>query len=92
MRVLDTYSRIADPTHTGSPVVDRYGASRLPGTTNAGPRDGVKVTVSAKARHLSVQSEVGVDEAKVARLRSAVESGSMHVDSARIASRIVEGY
>jgi flagellar biosynthesis anti-sigma factor FlgM len=92
MRVTDTYGRIADPTHTGSPVVDRYGASRLQGAPDGSPREGVKVTVSAKARHLSVQSEVGVDEAKVARLRSAIESGSMEVDSARIASRIVEGY
>jgi flagellar biosynthesis anti-sigma factor FlgM len=89
---LDTYSRIADPSRTGSAVADRYGASRPQGAPDAGPPEGVKVTVSAKARHLSVQSQVGMDEAKVARLRSAIESGSMQVDAAKIASKIVEGY
>jgi flagellar biosynthesis anti-sigma factor FlgM len=52
------------------------------------------VTVSPRARELAEAqgaADGGIDEAKVARLRSAVDSGTIDVDSAKIAQGIVNG-
>jgi anti-sigma28 factor (negative regulator of flagellin synthesis) len=49
----------------------------------------VKLNVSARAKELA-SSRSSVDEAKVARLQSAFESGSLHHDAASVARSIVE--
>ena len=47
----------------------------------------VKLKVSAKARALAAESQV--DEAKVARLKEAMENGSFKVDARAIAHKLV---
>jgi len=48
----------------------------------------VRVAVSGEAKKLAVES--GMDAAKVARLRAAIEAGAFSVDSARIAEAIAQ--
>ncbi len=54
--------------------------------------EAVKVTVSARARALAAsQSADHIDEAKVVKLRTAIEDGSFQVDARKIAQKIVDG-
>jgi flagellar biosynthesis anti-sigma factor FlgM len=47
--------------------------------------------VSARSRELSLQANGEIDVAKVARLKSAIESGTFKIDPREIAERIVRG-
>lgn len=52
--------------------------------------DSVKVTLSSKARELAAASESDFDQAKVERLRAALEKGELKIDPQAIAAKIVE--
>jgi len=88
MRITDSYNKLS---------VDQVKAATSPASVSqtqstSQTQGAVQVTVSPQARALaSAQAPSDIDEAKVARLRSAVDSGSLGVDKAKIASRIVEG-
>ena len=92
MRIVDSYSTVAtDPIGT-SPSPPSGGGVAARGQVPSDSQAAVQVNVSAKARALAdAQGPGDVDEAKVARLRSAVEAGSLKIDSAKIAQRIIEG-
>ncbi len=54
--------------------------------------ESVKVTVSARARELAAtQAADHVDEAKVVKLRTAIDDGTFKVDAHKIAQKIVDG-
>jgi flagellar biosynthesis anti-sigma factor FlgM len=59
--------------------------------TDAATQGAARVTVSAKARALADAAAQSADVTKVPRLREAVESGSLAIDSAKIAQRLVDG-
>lgn len=88
MRIHHSYNKVAvdevKPASSASSVSKTQAAAQ--------PQAAVQVSVSPQAQALSsAQPASDVDEAKVARLKSAVDSGSLNIDSAHIASRIVEG-
>ena len=56
-----------------------------------GEDGGVHVRVSAQGRELSLQTGGPIDAAKVARLKSSIESGTFKVDAHAIADRMVRG-
>ena len=96
MRIIDRYAAF------GTDIGPRAAATSKARPNSAGSADttapdlrhAVKVTVSPRARELADahgSAGGGIDEAKVARLRSAVDSGTLDVDSARIAQGIVNG-
>ena len=54
--------------------------------------ESVKVTVSARAKELAATQQADhVDQAKVVKLRTAIEDGSYKVDARKIAQKIVDG-
>jgi flagellar biosynthesis anti-sigma factor FlgM len=91
MRIGDTYSKVGGAP-IPPPAIKTKSASRdeqSQGADASGSGD-VKVSVSAKALALAQASNT-VDDAKVARLTAAVKDGSLGIDSAKIASRIIDG-
>jgi flagellar biosynthesis anti-sigma factor FlgM len=95
MRIPDTYTKLAADQAEAAQrkALDARDTSNAGQATSATQQGAVKVTVSAKAQELADAHAAtsGVDEAKVARLRSAVESGSLKIDTQRIADRITDG-
>lgn len=54
--------------------------------------ESVKVTVSARARELAATQQADhVNEAKVVKLRTAIEDGTFKVDAHKIAQKLVDG-
>ena len=87
MRISGPETRLADePLKKATPQP----AAADNGRPVSDPRQAVQVTVSAEAQALA-NGPSGFDEAKVARLRSAVEAGTLSIDRTKIAQRIVEG-
>jgi flagellar biosynthesis anti-sigma factor FlgM len=87
MRINDSYSKLP---------VDQVKAATPPATvdrsqTASATQSAVQVTVSTQARALASAPPIDLNEVKVARLRSAIDSGAFSIDSAKIATRIVEG-
>ncbi|RYF69521.1 MAG: flagellar biosynthesis anti-sigma factor FlgM [Comamonadaceae bacterium] len=67
-------------------------AERVPGAADGTPvaSTGVPVTVSAAARALEASSAgSGIDEAKVAAVRAAIEGGTFRVDAGAIADKML---
>lgn len=66
------------------------------GTANIAPKDGSKVDVSERAQMMQkakdIASEQTVDEAKVARFQKLIDEGKYHVDSDKIADKLVEDH
>jgi flagellar biosynthesis anti-sigma factor FlgM len=87
MRITDAYSSLGAVT---SQPVARAPQGRPPAPAEA-PEEGVRVQLSAQSVELSKQSEGEVDAARVARLKSAIESGSFQVDARAIAEKLVRG-
>ena len=85
---VDAPERAAQADRAYSTVPTKAGKS----TTSRGggvASDGVKATVSAKARSLA--AEHGLDIEKVNRLRELIDTGQLAMDFKLIAQRIVEG-
>ncbi len=93
MRIIDSFSESAThPIRTSTPKAVASESDTSKPQAMSAPQDAVKVTVSAKARELAeTPAAPDFDDAKVSRLRSAVEGGTFQIDSAKIAERIVEG-
>ena len=94
MRINDPYNTLAIDHSAGTSQQGKVGANHgsHPKNGAAATHGAVKVTVSAKARELALaHSASDVDEAKVASLRSAIQDGTLKVDSQKIADRIVDG-
>jgi flagellar biosynthesis anti-sigma factor FlgM len=89
MRITEQFSRLnAEPVKTTSPAAATTGIEASQPSSQAA----IQVSLSAAARELGKASGPGaVDEAKVSRLRSAIDAGTLKVDTAKIAERIVEG-
>jgi len=87
MRITEQFSRLnVEPVKTTGPTAATAGISQ-PSSQAA-----IQVNLSAAARELAKANGPGaVDEAKVARLRSAIDAGTLKVDTAKIAERLVEG-
>jgi flagellar biosynthesis anti-sigma factor FlgM len=89
MRIPDGYGKsteIAGPSTAKSSASQQAGA---PATSSSSPGGGggEKVTVSATAQRAAAKAE----STKIDQLRSAVESGTLKIDTKAIASRIVDG-
>jgi len=86
MRITNGYTYVAN-----QPVKSVNPATVTAGSAPTAPQGGFQVNVSDAARALANATPAqGVDVAKVERLRTAVQSGTLAVDSAKIADRIVE--
>jgi negative regulator of flagellin synthesis FlgM len=92
MRIGDMYSKVgAAITPPASQATSKAkDAAATSASDQAAAQGAVKVSVSAKAMQLS-QASSDADEAKVSRLKSAIADGSFTIDSAKIASKIVDG-
>ena len=94
MRIIDSYGRFNDrsvntasqgqaaTSATKAGAGDAKGASATPGDA---------VTVSAQAQELAQKAAANADTAKVERLRTAIENGTLVIDHQAIARRIVDG-
>ncbi|MGA3122804.1 MAG: flagellar biosynthesis anti-sigma factor FlgM [Polyangiaceae bacterium] len=97
MRINDRYAALGADAAQNAAARNKVGTSGAgaAGATSAEAQSAVTVTVSAKARELADAQQASggsdVDEAKVARLQQAVSSGTLDVDSTKIAQRIVNG-
>jgi flagellar biosynthesis anti-sigma factor FlgM len=82
---LTAYQRqtAVDPVSTPKSPAPREGA-----TSGTSPR-AARVSISAEARALAA-GEPAVDHAKVERLRSALDSGSLKFDSQLVAQRMID--
>jgi flagellar biosynthesis anti-sigma factor FlgM len=96
MRIIDRYAALG--TDAGQRAAATSKARPDPAgrvdTTAPDVPSAVKVTVSPRARELAdaaASSDGAIDDAKVARLRSAVDAGTLDVDSAKIAQAVVNG-
>jgi flagellar biosynthesis anti-sigma factor FlgM len=90
MKITDVYGKLSYPVTAGaSKTGAKTDVSRdsIPAVSS----DMVRVTVSPQARELSLKAEAQVNQAKVEKLRGAVESGTLSVDSRHIAGRLIEG-
>jgi flagellar biosynthesis anti-sigma factor FlgM len=87
MRIHDAHTKISHG------VAHVQGQTRGPSSPSdidgaAEPRQGVRVSLSRRAQELAANARA--DEAKIARLREAVEKGTLEIDPRAIAARIVE--
>jgi|CZKU01.1.fsa_nt_gi flagellar biosynthesis anti-sigma factor FlgM len=89
MRITEQFSRLnVEPVKTTGPTAATAGIESSQPSSQAA----IQVNLSAAARELAKANGPGaVDEAKVARLRSAIDAGTLKVDTAKIAERLVEG-
>jgi flagellar biosynthesis anti-sigma factor FlgM len=93
MRIIDTYGNLGAGSLSG-PAKATTGSVGSPAekATDAAVQGAVNVTMSARALALAdAAASGGTDDAKVSRLQSAIASGSLAIDSSRIAQRIVDG-
>lgn len=90
MRITDAYSSLGA---IGSQSITRATQGRPPSPAEgpAVPEEGVRVQLSPQSVELSKQADGEVDAARVARLKSAIESGSFKVDARAIAEKLVRG-
>jgi flagellar biosynthesis anti-sigma factor FlgM len=96
MRIIDRYAAFGTDIGPRAAATSKARPNSAESVDTTGPdvRSAVMVTVSPRARELAEAqgaADGGIDEAKVARLRSAVDSGTIDVDSAKIAQGIVNG-
>jgi flagellar biosynthesis anti-sigma factor FlgM len=85
MRIPDVSTRLGlDPAK--GPV--RAGPGRGPDEAPPPSDERDRVRVSARSRQLSLAADGGVDAARVARLKSAVDEGTFRIDARAIAARI----
>jgi|GEM_PF-1250764 len=85
MRIPDVSTRLGlDPAK--GPV--RAGSSRGSDEPPPPSDESDRVRVSARSRQLSLAADGGVDAAKVARLKAAVDGGTFRIDAREIAERI----
>ena len=93
MRIQDAYTKIspseAREARDAQKAAKDAAAKAGQGPAKPGDASGVKVTLSAEAVQRAQSAEV--DHAKVARLRDAVQNGTLQVDARAIANRLVEG-
>lgn len=93
MRIQDAYTKIspseAREARDARQVAKDDAGKAGQGAVKAGDASAVKVTLSAEAVQRAQSAEV--DHAKVARLRDAVQGGTLPIDARAIAHRIVEG-
>jgi flagellar biosynthesis anti-sigma factor FlgM len=87
MRINDSYSKL--PVDQVKPATPPATADRS--QSASATQSAVQVTVSPQAFALASSPPIDLNEVKVARLRSALDSGGFGIDSAKIATRIVEG-
>lgn len=93
MRITnDTYTKLAEQAAAAKAAAEKResGSTKAAAPGSAAP-EGVKVTMSAKARELAAAAPADFDEAKVARLKSAIEGGTFQIDAHHIARKLVEG-
>lgn len=90
MRIHDAYSKhVGLETQGTTPAKPQKAHGHHEHDAGTQGHDSVKVNVSAKARALAAQADAGVDEAKVARLRDAIDKGTFKIDPQAIASKLV---
>jgi flagellar biosynthesis anti-sigma factor FlgM len=91
MRIPDAYTKLG-LNAPQAPLRTPPGQARGATSDDAPPQptEPLQVHVSARGRELSLQSE-DVNNAKVARLKASIESGSFQIDPQVIADRIVRG-
>jgi negative regulator of flagellin synthesis FlgM len=83
------------PVQAGTSAVQRKGnesATDATARTTVAGADPVQITGSAKqlaALEQALKDQPVVDEARVAALRSAIESGTYQVDAARVADKLL---
>ena len=91
MRISDPY-RLGPNSAQGTPRAASNQPQGASANESAAPSgESVQVRVSARSRELSLQANGEIDVAKVARLKSAIESGTFKIDAREIAERIVRG-
>jgi flagellar biosynthesis anti-sigma factor FlgM len=88
MRIGATYSQSSSAAQGDKSVQPNPGEKAGAASASQATADAVKVTLSAKARELD-QAQAPEASAKVQRLRAAVESGELPIDTDKIAARIV---
>jgi flagellar biosynthesis anti-sigma factor FlgM len=96
MRIPDTYTKLAaDQAEAAAQrkAVEARDTSNADQANATVQQGAVKITLSAKAQELADAHAAagGVDEAKVGRLRSAIEAGTFKIDTQKIANRISDG-
>jgi flagellar biosynthesis anti-sigma factor FlgM len=90
---IDNYSKFSEPMVQSTQSAKKGAAAQ--GTTGGNPAPAAKasgetVTVSAQAQALSREASQ-IDEAKVEKLRSAIQSGTFKANYQAIAKQIVDG-
>jgi flagellar biosynthesis anti-sigma factor FlgM len=87
--------RIKDLPHPPAAAPKTRGSDGTPSTAREGAKvdgnESVKVRLSPKAQELSSAKAADFDEAKVDRLRHAVESQSLSTDAMAIAKKLTGG-
>jgi flagellar biosynthesis anti-sigma factor FlgM len=83
---IQSYS--TPPELRSSKEVARDQATSQNGGTRGTGDDGVRLSLSSRARELA--SGADIDQAKIARLREAVEKGTLEMNPHLIAQKIVE--
>jgi len=90
---------------TGNPVLDAYqrgGVSKVgaakpaeqagpvaPSTTSGPSSAAVEVSISSQARDLAANSSQPINHAKVEDVKNQISQGTFHVDSKKIAERLL---
>lgn len=83
-------------TEASKGLLDSGNASGLKNSPALGSKENVKISedaqLKAKAENIARQTEIPVDEAKVARLQKLIDEGKYKTDARAIADRLVDAH
>lgn len=86
--VLDAYQR-GGVSKVGAAKPAEHAAPVAPSASGGPSSPAVEVSISSQARDLAANSSQPIDHAKVEDVKNRISQGSFHIDSKKIAERLL---